>query len=895
MSRTYQPIVRIKEPNFLVEELLDTIVVTGSNFELNQIINDISLGKNLILRANELSITYNYSNPGRNLFIACKKLIAENIEINVSGSEGEFIQQINKNGSSPGDNGDNGDDGKKGKNSGNVTISFETKEIDSLTIKANGGNGSPGQKGGNGQKGANGAVGNDLAKQREEGKYWGPKGGKGGTGGAAGPGGNGGPGGNSGLVEIYSIYGEDSDIKIIANAGIGGLAGANGQPGDGGNGGIGGRGQKCSETQNRLGSKVSCSFAEELRGPYGDSGNKGANVLDGKSPKKGRNGEVFQPIRSKINYRKHSSFKNITWIYLQLHQIELDYNNNLLNIVTENLRYLHKVSTNFKEYFLIDHKSTLPVSGILIDQNNDILMKIRILIIQIYNGLDYWGHYPNYVPLTSVAVYESILNDLFEIGEKIEKEYDDFFAEEQVAIEQRNIINRVILTYSNQANTFNDQIDDLREELNTTRGEIEDLLSQILALKLQLEKAELKFRDAVSKLGKCDFYDILNTVMTITSGIGALSGGIAAVTQFKDIMKEEGMKETFEKEAKFIVKEVKYAKGGLEDIKNGYQSIKEELEGDNAKLILDQANFEKTIADFEDLDEAIIYRDLMRSYININKIRNEKILHSDAILIRIYEIQLELNIVKSESNAASNSLIKYANPKSAEHIVFLERALTKIKLNILRALNMQNKSLSYWSLKPYKVNELISDKRINFLQTLNANFKNKHGKLIENRNGAPNKFTTPIEILFNRHKHKNMFAALDETGKIVFNVSEDLGVFADLAEVLVNSMDVRVDSLDYNNSQYFKCVLTHHGNPIMVDRYGNTVEFRHKMRKRFEFFKNGNNVARVELGGNNETYYYLSPFAQWTLQITDDQNNIPSKELINEIGISFTGTAYQRF
>jgi hypothetical protein len=599
-------------------------------------------------------------------------------------------------------------------------------------------------------------------------------------------------------------------------------------------------------------------------GPSGDEltayGQKGSNGTDGSW--------VIAPIDKTIQKENLS----LTFFQMLLHEAELNYLNRRTTTTVEKLLWIKnliKTGNHFaKEAIDLEEMEGSTYTYTDDYSNEHLLDRSTILLIQISQGLDFYGHIQDYVPLTSIDIYNSMIDDMLKLASNVQVAYDSYFKNQQNQVVARKAIENVLDNLETQFETNRVKKNLLAAQIEQTRDQIDNLLSQQIQLEMRLFEAERAFRDAVSAEASCKFEEVLRagaSIAGIASGFGDIGSGIALLTEVSDIAKKEKFKERFKARAKYIAKHSKVVKGGINEFSEGYSDIKSiiEQERDGAKLIAEQGDFEAAIKKFEHLPEARRYRDLMNQFLSITSLRNRKILEVDTKTTQIIQIELLDEENSLEISSTKVRLLEQSNPVLSEYVVFFDRALSKAKASLLRAIVMEHRALSYWSLKKNLLPANISDRNISQIMAFHLSFKDTYLKLIEERNETPQTVKLP-KVVLSKNFVPDIFIAFYNTGQLTFTIDSDLNQFKYFSRVLVKSVKISL-SLETESDLKIISILRHHGQSTVVDRSGTTLNFSHRIRDRYGEVDNVTNVVDIDLGGKSGTYAFLSPFATWTL------------------------------
>lgn len=656
-----------------------------------------------------------------------------------------------------------------------------------------------------------------------------------------------------------------------------------------------------------------CSY-QKTRGPSGSPGDPGQNGLSGSTGVQGRNGAIkfensnFDKLPDGVAFLLRVSF-----IRMLLHTIELDYLNNSRQECVIKLLWL-------KEY-LEDDKSANPRTYEAIDFEVDSAKlyspafvqathkRVQILLQQLSQGLDRYGNEPGYVPLVSARFYETTLDSILSLASSIEADSNQFIDKKSSNDEKRSSIIKTADNLEIKSFSIANEASQVTTELDSLRAQIGLLLNELIQYRTQLQDSENAFRDAVSRQAACGFEEVLTVaaaVVAIYSGGASVVAGIAGLANTDQKIRDDA--KTAEKKVSTIETKSKYISGqyavigkGLNNIKEGYLSVKSLLEedADGAKLLVSEEDFEEVLKPFlDDLPEAREFRDVMRQYLRIAKIRNQMILSADIKATRLLDLEIDLEENNIEIATTQDRLSRVYNPLLSEHIAFFQRALPNIKSSILRAIYMEHKALEYWSLSPSLLPNNLQDLSIAQLKVYHLSFKDSYLQKVEEKNGAPQELEGPT-ILLSRQVMPKIFDTLGRSGALTFNLSPDIPAYRFYSQVLASQLDV---SFKFNEgiNDDMQFTLFHNGDPVLVDRLGKKHYFKHRPRYITQRLKQGSTSVSMGLGGFEGRYSFLSPFASWTILIAlVNEDNVDTvmqeRSKIEEISLTFRGTAFARY
>ncbi len=643
------------------------------------------------------------------------------------------------------------------------------------------------------------------------------------------------------------------------------------------------------------------------RAANGPVGAKGAAGRAGSRGSVGNNGTV-SIVRDGVEPLLTQRF-SYTYFHMVVHDAEMDYLNERHEEASNKLVWCLELLE--EDAPLCSETADREMGERLVDEGdnnrrNSLISRIRLLLIQMCSGVDYYGFYPNHVPLTSLELYESSVDNMMKLATDIDAFYGEFYNQEQSAIKHRLAIDGVIETLELKSVRLHSQESQIDAEIEAARAHIKELLNEEIVLEVKVKAAERAFKDALEREAECGIDDVLKAavaVASIASGIGTVAAGIASLSEMNDLVEQKKLKDTFKDQAKYIVKHSKVVGKGLGKIKNGYEEVKVILdeERDAAKLISAEEDFEESVKRFEHLSEAREYRRLMRQYLGVIKTRNNKILEVDNNTTRFLELATEREQLSTELDATRGRLVQVYNPRLAEHVVFFERAVRRVRAALLRAIVMEHKALEYWGLESNLVPANIHDRDIEYLKVFHFSFKENLLRLIEERNAVPQRLTVP-PITLTREDNPNIFELFDETGQFSFELKAHHHYFRVYSRVLVNNVTITLEEPAYSGYRWLK--LRHYGNPTFVDNQGDYHSYSHRGRDRALMYPPLASSASVSLGGEIGRYSYLSPFATWgiLLEYTDDDSRPidyevakQARETVTSIQIAFEGIADVRY
>ncbi|MDP2716434.1 hypothetical protein [Rheinheimera sp.] len=635
-------------------------------------------------------------------------------------------------------------------------------------------------------------------------------------------------------------------------------------------------------------------------GPQGFEGNIPAANDNGVL---GKNGELLVITD---NNKGLSTGYSLSFTQMLLHEAELDYLNQRFETSAEKLIWIKSIvlsTTAFKSE-AVDMLVAGQELEMLPDVQLVLVKRINVLLTKLSQGLDYYGHFPGHVPLTTLDVYEQTINRMLPLAGDIEKAYEQYYTKQQEDVILKKAIDTAVSTLEIQYDRIDNQILHFSRQIQGDRDEVASLLLEEEALKFKVEKAEEEFKEAVARQASCGFEDALKAgaaVTAIATGIGAIAAGGTAIFNAGQMIEKSKTLEQWKKTGQYIVKQAKVIKGGIDELKKGYNDIKEvvELERDAGKLIVAEDDFDKMIDKFSNLPEANQYQKLMKQYLAIIKLRNNKILGIDAAISQVYELESEQEGIEHDIASTKIRNIQVFNRRLAEHYVFFDKALRRVKADLLKAVVMAHRALNYWSLNGHGVPRDLQDRSVDQIKAYYAGFIADILNERTNRNSAPTKFTTG-KIQFSRGTHPELFDTFDVTGQFTVEIEKTNREFVLYSQMLVTSLKLAVKSRKpFEGTRWVK--LVHNGDPLFIDRQNKEHRFLHDARSFPIQFSKSQDEREIELG-SSKVYAELSPLASWSLSmefandtgLLDGEYERKERKNIKQVDFMFSGVTFAR-
>jgi hypothetical protein len=799
----------------------------------------------------------------------------------------------------PGAPGAVGGGGDNGKAAGSIAIYAGSFGAGcNLALNAIGGTGGagqggqPGQQGGQGGVGAKGPMGNP--------RHWkhcanGGVGGTGGTGGTGGPGGTGGHGGNITVCCAGPLTG------VTANVSRGG----GGAGGPGAAGGAGGPGGPAGEDYS--GGVFPCSM--------GSTGQQGTNGIKGGDGYDGVDG-VYTPLPSS-SFATLSAQVTPSFLAMALQRAALLYlsasparNSQGFTDAADILNWIHRVTE-----FFDTADATNP--GGLSDQQIQQLIGLHRracgLTLQLSHRLDYYGHYPNFVPRVSVSSCQDVLNQMLPALKSVEDSYKDYF-------NTANTQQQRWTSLQNSQNSYSTQMADLQSQIDAATTSATGLLS-----KIQLDEAavndqkavllaaiETFKRDIERQAGpNCDITGILKVV----DCIGSISGNstiktAASIGSKVDSLLPSVIPSQYQAAAvSHTVKAVTSLEDSVTTLQEQYQQNQGLITPDDPhayKLLATQTRLNQILQPYMSLATAQAAKAAMDLYVKLVLARNADILKFNAQVSKLASLTGALKQAAAQLAQVQASFTQSSNPLLPELVTFMSRLYNDARADCVYQLYMTSQALSFFSLntdysvfynllsldKPGQIDHSVLDAgKIQLLTQLQA-ARDSFGNDATPYAGiavSVTKTDNPAAIQ-SLIAHNSIYIPIPPATpqSKVTNTP-----FVLKANVRVSSIHLRIPGAKTGDGT-LRLTLSHLGTETLVDTSGNVVEFEHNPISVSVNYVIANSYVDVPFGDVSKAADFAAPgpFTTWHVAIDPNANVNLDLSDVTSVSLEFSGASY---
>jgi len=283
------------------------------------------------------------------------------------------------------------------------------------------------------------------------------------------------------------------------------------------------------------------------------------------------------------------------------------------------------------------------------------------------------------------------------------------------------------------------------------------------------------------------------------------------------------------------------------------------------------------------------------------------VLEYTALTLRYIQIGAEIDHNKSEIDRINNLKALTKDPEVVEFVSMMGRLFTQARSNVIRALYQEHRAYQYWALDdtPFP---FVGDQTTAQLDSTNATLQVLELQAKELRGRSKQPFQD-LSLTLKKADFADLTAnskeptystwdAFQRTGKLAFQISLDHPEFAGLnTDVLVSAVKLTVPEASTHNGQ-LRADLIHMGRSLFKRPDGAEFVFLHQPRVTFLWFdmKTGKYFTPIDnnLGGEEDQFAYLSPFAFWTLVIDSQINPDLRLGAVEQVVLEFSGTFYKR-
>lgn len=540
---------------------------------------------------------------------------------------------------------------------------------------------------------------------------------------------------------------------------------------------------------------------------------------------------------------------------------------------------------------------------------------------QISQGLDYYGHTCNYVPMGSYKLYKDSLDAQINNFKVIEENYITFYDNLAKAQSGINQIESARTAHAITISTLKANVDSLKSMIFETASVIQRYQDMLPQVKTVLTSKLNPFIDTIESATNFNPKDLLEHLSSLAFAPESSCMWLVHEASFMynsntEITDDNG--DTINKD--YIVNKVKSINSGLNNLSEAYSQL------DNGSLQPDDPGANKLIANEQgfmqdlynkfyskfpsNLDEIKASYD---SYINMVIARNNQILN--------YNAMANLLVKSQEAIVAEQEKINYFNDQALDQMQdeampqlapFMSQIYYIARSNIMETLYLATKSFKFWSLSETNPLIGISLNNINsaVLNTASMNLISQFTKAVETFGSNSQQFPKPpikdgIKISANKFildNFKNPRISADGTKQYdmfikIPPVRKDTTLsqspFVGMCNIRLDDYNVWINGVKTSDDK-LRVNITHTGDESIVDQSNTLYNFSHSPCTKlltYNLQTNESLSSAFEIDQEAD-YAQIGPFTSWHINVNSSENNGLDMSGVNSVEIEFMGTFY---
>ncbi|WP_341280165.1 hypothetical protein [Paenibacillus sp. FSL H8-0537] len=896
-----------------------------------------------------------------------------------------------------GNSGSNGRNGGQGPSAGSISLAAEKFNLGGqLKLIANGGNGGRGQDGGGGGEGAEGSEGADgKAGFSAEDAAVGGNGGHGGNGGDAGKSGNGGHGGT--IFVGYVIPSKEHFITMESKGGLAGELATPGKGNVGGKGGIGGRKLRLppamEENKDFWNSLPLPAFSKYILGNERESSGKEGKVgKDGQPAVPASDGQPglcgikndgqpaaiqykhfygaveaaqllessphvdhLEPELQPIRLMDQRLFGTLEQKTLTLHTAGIAYLAGNEDKIEESATLLDWLLKTLPDAAWFDKLQYVMEQEELKTEHDEesksfihfgkqmqstslqwlvLRNKTSLLVAQLSQGLDYFGHPWNWVPLMPLDRYLLLGNNLITAAQQSEDLYKDYLRFQSSQDSRVAIIKKALDTSIKKYKEIENRREELVNEREKLKRDIDTKLADVKSKGEALQKTATDFVEALRRELRLDSLKL--TVELIITGVALATGAAPVVVALKSggaiasaisnlgnegkaTVINEGDKSdrarAIKKEKKEQEKELSKALGnvkktaaagyalykqggGLIDLSNQIDGAKKAFGYNSTLIAMSREEFEEMLAPVYSKvpNAAGQYRKDFNEFLNVVEDYQSKVLAYNGLYLEDQRLATELIRIHAEDERLRQRLGDNDDESLQLFHSFIYDLYSQAKLALIDFLYQEYQAYRYMVLSNVRFPE-IKGSHVAELSMAHAEITSQLTKALNASEGPTQPFTD-IKFIFNEDNFPEQFQALREGKAAVFSISLNNQIIrekiAGKAHLVVSDCSIELPGARLSQGDVH-VQYTHSGSTAFLDRYAKRHDFIHNSTLGFyeyevSFQKGRGAGGMVEkykpkaggVVGDDKNRILPGLLSVWSIKVpTIDLANMPMNEGVN--------------
>ncbi|KAL4261751.1 hypothetical protein AB1N83_007085 [Pleurotus pulmonarius] len=670
--------------------------------------------------------------------------------------------------------------------------------------------------------------------------------------------------------------------------------------------------------------------ADITGGDYGVGSNGG---LNGKS---GQLGSVEQIRMTRKSIPKQSRiFVHPDQVNMTLRDIEDDYflgsSESLLrcglalaklverisfvDTLTEDAPLYQTYAQKEQELFILPSNSNVPTS---VASLNESLKKAKNYAWQLSQGLDFYGHQPNWVPQGSFLLYKEDLDVILNDFTDIEDNYWDY---KNKALSQQKRIDAINVGQS-KANSI---IQRTRIDLDYLSNDLVVTANLIAALSVPLPAKRTALLDAISKLSdkiqhafRVPFGDFVDAAAMIAFAPGlpmAVIQGIGVIVKGKDgVSDDSGLKV----EKDYLLNKIVGISGDLAGISEGLMLLNDgsyKIDDPGAtKLTMEEKSLMDLIGQYRSLLGEDTLKDVKAKFddfIDAVLTRNNAVIHYNANVVLYQQISAELDSQKRQLDILGRIQLETIDLELPSIAAFVQRSFFATTSRVLKMLYRTQRALAFYTLQPDSA-DLSSFRTGGFerkgiaaaLKSAKVNIYDAYHNAIdgftsqrqnfgyhsEGASGAPISIPLDEGQLETLKSKKGVIVAFTEAYPSTPKADNP---FAGFADVRLSNVRVYLEGAKTGDGDLLVSI-EHFGKDTMVNTMGEAYRFTHNPL--YFKFQYALATGAILVDGDIEDvvakeFAPPGPFSTWRIRISDLYNQSPDLSGVRKCWFEFSGSS----
>ncbi len=269
-------------------------------------------------------------------------------------------------------------------------------------------------------------------------------------------------------------------------------------------------------------------------------------------------------------------------------------------------------------------------------------------------------------------------------------------------------------------------------------------------------------------------------------------------------------------------------------------------------------------------------------YFNSNRSVNDKIMHHDAVVIKLATIEAEKRVLEQDDARLQSLVTQNFDPSLIDYSIAVGRVYFNLRDAFVDQMKRLHEATNYQFLedRPFSYDDSsvamleawMATNKINMLQRM---------EMIGNQDETYNVNAGPLEncILLNRGDYPEAFKSLDLTGNMSFVITGAEDQLAPMSHVHMTNVKVWLPGIKVK-SGHLRVWLRRYGTSKVYDQSGNPWTFTHGARTMMYEYATENSAGlkqyhentKIEIDEKNGDYVALSPIGPWSLSVSKRYN-----------------------